>query len=141
ECILAEQELSQLRRLRDDRGIPPRLEPVARTRTGQDMRHHVRRGDVVAMPPADHRRSSDRRWEAGFPYPRPEPNRGSNHYPRSKIPAGWRCVLSGRCLNTSLLWCSIVEEKVIESTDRPSSQRWVVMEDMLARGAAMDEDT
>jgi uncharacterized protein (DUF488 family) len=54
ERILAESEVSQLRGLRHERGIPFRTDQAARIGARYPVRDHVCGGSVVAMPSADH---------------------------------------------------------------------------------------
>ena len=98
ERVLAESAVSQLRRLRHERGLPFRTDQAARIGARYAVRDHVRGGGVVAMPSTDHRRLSDRRRRDGIPHSRAQAPRAGTHDGRSQDRAGWHVDLFGRGL-------------------------------------------
>ena len=95
ERVLAESEVSQLRGLRHERGLPFRPDQAARIGACYAVRNHVCGGRVVAMSSADHRRLSDCCRRDGIPHSRAGSHRAGADDGRSQMWTGWSAHLSG----------------------------------------------
>ncbi len=89
-------ELPELRGLHRHRGVPRRVDRAARPRARPYLRRHVRRGGMVAVPPADHRRLPHHRRRAGVPHHGTRQGRAGHPDPVCRRTGRWHAGLSCR---------------------------------------------